>query len=190
MKQVAVTQLWTALHHQSMELCHLTKTGNGYEVNSVIVGLFETGVCKIEYSIHINLHWETTSFEIKTAFNGQNFRCACHSNGNGSWWMNGEPVDAFRGCRDIDISLTPFTNSLPINRLKLGLKENAVIKVLYIDVLSQKIKAVQQKYSRLSETEYKYENVPNDFEAVLTVDPSGFVRNYPNLFVRTAIQQH
>ena len=33
--------------------------------------------------------------------------------------------------------------------------------------------------------EYKFENVPNDFEAIITVDEWGLVVNYPELFVRT-----
>ena len=60
------------------------------------------------------------------------------------------------------------------------------IRVIYIDVLEGEIKPVHQKYSCLSPTEYQYENVPNDFEAVITVDENGFVVDYPSLFVRTA----
>ncbi len=94
-------------------------------------------------------------------------------------------MNEFKGCIDIDISLTPFTNSLPINRLQWRLNKPQQIKVLFLDILSQEILAVQQRYTKLSETEYKFENVPNDFEAIINVDDSGMVVNYPELFVRT-----
>ena len=58
-----------------------------------------------------------------------------------------------------------------------------VIKVIYIDVF-EGIRTVQQKYTRLSASTYKYENVPNDFEAVITMDDAGFILEYPGLFRR------
>ena len=60
------------------------------------------------------------------------------------------------------------------------------IQVIYLDLLEQKITPVKQKYTRLSKTEYHYENVPNDFEAKIEVDELGFVVDYPSLFVRSS----
>ncbi|MEJ7589659.1 MAG: putative glycolipid-binding domain-containing protein [Ferruginibacter sp.] len=88
---------------------------------------------------------------------------------------------------DIDIPLTPFTNSLPVNRLKLSPQNEKVIKVLYFDILAGKITALDQKYKRLSFSDYQYENVTNDFEAIISVDKLGLVKNYPALFERTFI---
>ncbi|PRD47727.1 putative glycolipid-binding domain-containing protein [Sphingobacterium haloxyli] len=47
-----------------------------------------------------------------------------------------------------------------------------------------KITAREQKYWRLSAEKHKYENVPNDFEAIITIDKSGLVVSYPELFER------
>jgi hypothetical protein len=57
--------------------------------------------------------------------------------------------------------------------------------VIYFDLLAQQVKPVHQRYTCRSETEYHYENVPNDFEATLQVDELGLVVDYPSLFVRT-----
>ena len=112
-----------------------------------------------------------------------------HSDGKGNWTKNGNPVKEFEGCIDIDIPLTPFTNTLPINRIKLAVNKNQRIKVLFLDILNHQIKSVQQHYTRLSQAEYKYENVPNDFEATIIVDELGLVVDYPELFVRTNRQE-
>jgi hypothetical protein len=58
--------------------------------------------------------------------------------------------------------------------------------VIYLDLLAQEVSPVRQKYTRLSQLEYQYENVPNDFEAKIQVDESGLVVDYPSLFVRSA----
>lgn len=77
--------------------------------------------------------------------------------------------------------------TLPINRLDLHLEGSSEVQVIYCDVLQQQLKPVRQKYTRLSATQYHYENVPNDFEATITVDEWGLVMDYPGLFVRTAV---
>jgi len=65
------------------------------------------------------------------------------------WTENGKPAEQFNGCIDIDISLTHFTKSLAINRLNLSENEKQKINVLYVDLLNQQIKRVQQNYTRL-----------------------------------------
>ena len=99
--------------------------------------------------------------------------------------MNGVKSELLKGCMDLDIPLTPFTNTLPIRRLKLSPGRSQEVKVIYCDLLKQEIKPVCQRYTCLSNSEYHYENVPNDFEATILVDEFGLVIDYPYLFVRT-----
>ena len=58
--------------------------------------------------------------------------------------------------------------------------------MIYLDVLEQTVQPVRQKYTRLADSRYHYENGPNDFEATIIVDEHGLVVDYPQLFVRTA----
>jgi hypothetical protein len=106
--------------------------------------------------------------------------------GSGNWWKDGARAPEFDGCSDVDIPLTPFTNTLPINRLNMAEGEQRQIRVIYIDLLEQKVTPVDQKYTRLSAGTYHYENVPNDFEATIEVDEWGLVVDYPELFIRKA----
>lgn len=184
-----INLLWTGQVYHSLENCLLSISDIGTEVSSVIIGTFDSKIYKIEYLIKTNENWETVLFEIKSQFADKIHCLNFQSDGKGSWTTNGRPAEEFNGCIDIDISLTPFTNTLPINRLKLSESEQHLINVLYIDVLEQQTKSVKQNYTRLSETEYKYENSPNDFEAVITVDKLGLVIDYPKLFIRTAMRE-
>lgn len=177
--------LWTGREYYSLENCVISKTETGSEINSAIVGRYEQKIYRIEYLIKANDKWETTSFQLKTQVSNKREVLNYYSDGKGNWTKNGKPVNEFNDCIDIDIPLTPFTNTLPINRLKLSIHESRQIKVLYLDLLNDEIKPVRQTYTRLSQNQYKYENVPNDFEAIITVDESGFVVDYPDLFVRT-----
>lgn len=178
--------LWTGRAYYSLENCLVNTKEDGTEITSVIVGSYENALYRVEYQIKTNPDWETVSFEIKCQHDNKITSYNFQSDGTGNWNNNGVPVANFKGCIDIDISLSPFTNTLPIKRLRLPLRKPEQIKVLYIDLLKKNIKAVQQKYTRLSDTTYQFENVPNDFDAVITIDELGLVVDYPELFIRTA----
>lgn len=85
---------------------------------------------------------------------------------------------------DIDIALTPLTNSLPINRLTLAKNKAHITEVVYIDILEGTIRTAFQQYTKKSECVYNFQNVLNDFEATILVDKEGFVVHYPQLFER------
>lgn len=180
--------LWTGREYYSLENCLVNTTGKGTAINSVIVGKYNSTIYRVEYEIHTNKDWQVVSFALRGLHSDQSLHWKFASDGNGNWTREGKPADEFKGCIDIDIPLTPFTNTLPINRLALKPGSSQRIRVLYLDVLEQRISRVEQQYTRLSDSEYQYENVPNDFEAKITVDASGFVVDYPQLFVRTAAQ--
>lgn len=182
--------LWQGLLHQSLEHCVVARSTAGTEVSGVIVGLFDNTICRVEYSINTNTDWETHYFAIKAQLADRAIHFTGERDTPGSWLIEGIRAEELDGCIDIDISLTPFTNTLPINRLKLSQKESRMIDVVYIDVLEQAISRKQQRYTRISDEAYRYENMPNDFEAVISVDGEGLVADYPGLFVRTATMIH
>ena len=121
-----------------------------------------------------------------TRDSGNNQVIHLEGDGKGNWLYNGKSAPEFAGCTDVDVPLTPFTNTLPIRRLELKPHQTQEIKVIYCNVLEDIVSAVRQKYTCLSATQYHYENVPNDFEATIVVDEAGLVIDYPMLFLRTA----
>lgn len=178
--------LWAGREYNSLENCLLKNRGDGYEITSSIVGSYQDRLYRVEYAIYTNGHWQTTFFQLKILLDGKPQIISYRSDGRGNWEKYGASVPAFDGCTDIDISLTPFTNTLPVRRLQLAIGDRQIIKVLYLDILAGEIKPVQQQYERLSPNSYRYQNVPNDYEAVIEVDDDGLVTDYPGLFMRQA----
>jgi uncharacterized protein len=178
------TLLWTSQEYHSKEYCTIRKVRTGTEVNSVILGMHKKTIYKIDYQTRINKNGETIFVEIKFDSKDPWSTGAFQSDGEGHWTRNGKSLKRFDGCIDIDISLTPFTNSLPVNRLKLENKEQQFIKVIYFDILQKRVTTARQSYSRLSKYKYLYENVPHTFQATISVDGCGMVLDYPGLFSR------
>src|SRR5688500_12177439 len=123
--------LWTGIEYHSLENCVVTKTDAGINVNSIIIGGYDDKIYHVEYSIKTNRHWETVLLEFKTQFSDRKDAFRYESDGKGNWKKDGMTVDKFKGCLDVDISLTPFTNSLPINRLQWEVNKPEQIKVLF-----------------------------------------------------------
>jgi uncharacterized protein len=177
--------LWTGREYYSLENCLIDAGENGAEIISTIIGSYEYKLYKVEYRIRTNEHWQTVLLEINSRHSNQIQQLKFEGDGKGSWMQDGKKAEQFNGCIDVDIALTPFTNTLPIRRLKLNQGQSQNIQVIYCDLLEQVIKPVHQKYTCLSATGFHYQNIPNDFEANIRVDESGFVVDYPSLFVRT-----
>jgi hypothetical protein len=177
---------WTGRKYYSFENCICNFNESGNRIESTIVGLYQQQLYKVEYMIETNAQWETTSIVLATQLNDKRSVHRYDGDGNGNWKQNGKAVSEFKGCVDVDLPLSPFTNTLPIRRLGLAVHESVEITVMYLDILENSFRPVRQKYERRSGTEYKYENIPNDFEALITVDLDGLVVDYPELFTRTA----
>lgn len=179
--------LWTGREYYSLENCLIKEGEAGADILSTIIGMYERTIYQVSYHIKTNKDWHTTSLAIHSRQGNHIDHHLLESNGAGSWKMDGKDAPQYQGCLDVDIPLTPFTNTLPIRRLNMAHGAVQEIKVIYADMLAREIKPVRQQYTRLSGKEYHYQNIPNDFEATIQVDAHGFVVDYPELFIRSAI---
>jgi len=181
------TILWAGREYDSLEHCVIGNSVGGADISSTIVGKYGDTIYQVQYHILTHPLWQTLFFEINSRINGQVRHLLFEGDGAGHWKSGDREASQFQGCIDIDIPLTPFTNTLPINRLNMPIGSERQIQVLYIDLLQGRLSVLQQKYMRRDEHLYHYENIPNDFEADIEVDPAGLVIDYPALFVRTAM---
>lgn len=175
------TIIWKGLYYHSMENCVVASSAIGNEISSTILGYHERQAFQVDYHIRANKNWEIDFASVQTRLNDVEYTAVLDMK-NGECFLNGERNAAFDGFVFIDISVTPFTNTLPINRLQLQLKERKVIQVIYFDILGKEIKPVKQVYTRLSANKYLYENFDGSFSATITTNEPGLVTQYPQLF--------
>ncbi|MET0461739.1 MAG: putative glycolipid-binding domain-containing protein [Chitinophagaceae bacterium] len=179
--------VWAGIEYHSIENCLITNSTHGTTIASTIIGSYEGKLYKVDYAIKVNNEWETKELNIKARHSDREEEILLVKNSEDDWMMNNEKVYTFTGCIDVDIALTPFTNTLPVNRLKLHEGEEQIISVIYVDLLNWDVKPVKQLYRRAAENIYHYENIPNNFEADIMVDKQGVVIDYPGLFNRSAV---
>lgn len=179
------TIIWKGIIYNALEYFNLIRQENTFIVKSKIIGTYEDKIYAVDYNVLIDAEWKVQNFEIEYEVNN------IKSNIIGEkikkeWKINGFINPSYTGFDFIDISLTPFTNTLPIRNLNLDIGQEVIIDVIYINILDNYIKPVKQKYRKNADRIYRYENVPNDFEADIWVDELGLVVFYPSLFERLA----
>ena len=87
---------------------------------------------------------------------------------------------------DIDIQVTPATNTLPIRRLNLAVGESADVTAAWFRIPECQVEPLRQRYTRTAEDTYLYESPDHNFSATLTVDDLGLVITYDPGWVRLA----
>ena len=80
------------------------------------------------------------------------------------------------GCEDVDVRVTPATNTLPIRRLELAMHQAVEVRAAWVGLPDLQVASLEQIYERVDERRYRYRS--GDFAADLVVDDAGLVLRY------------
>ena len=157
----------------------------GVHADSLSVGEIESTSYRIHYEIDCDASWNVRRLRIEDLLLHETV--ALVRGEHDSWTDDeGHSLEALDGCSDVDIMITPFTNSLPIKRLKLKVGESGEISVVYIGLPDLTVSKLEQRYTCLSLDPdggvYRYESLKSGFTADLKVDTDGLVVDYPDIF--------
>ncbi|ASE62348.1 hypothetical protein EGY07_03685 [Chryseobacterium indologenes] len=179
------TLIWKGIAYESLEYFTLRKRED-YTVESTIIGCYQDYLYTVNYQLAIDKDWKILEFMIESEINTIKNKITGRKL-HDEWEINTVIDPDFKDFTFIDISLTPFTNTLPVNNLQLQENTSRVIDVIYIDVLNNNIRPVQQQYTRKNGNNYLYENLENDFKANVLFDEEGLVTEYHQLFKKIAV---
>jgi uncharacterized protein len=136
------------------------------------------------YRIECDAGWRCRALEVEII--GVARRLRLRSDGHGRWTDDHDtPLPALDAAVDVDLPITPFTNTLPIRRLTLAAGASAEIDVVYVRTPALSVELDRQRYICIEPLRrYRYEAVDGSFSADLEVDDAGLVLTYPGLFRR------
>jgi uncharacterized protein len=168
------------------EYLRLLDDGGAVQAHSTIVGFRDGHPFSLTYLLRCDPRWRVLSLRMECRTGDQLTTLDLDADGEGSWRQHGQPLDTVQGCLDVDIAVTPFTNTLPIRRLELKPGDVAEIRVVYIDVPTLTIAPMRQRYIGLrapaTDDVYRYESLESGFTADLRVDRDRLVIDYPHLW--------
>ncbi len=177
--------VWNNEEQYGCEYLSILEANEKLLVHSTIIQAAE-GVADanlVNYQVDLDANWITK----KVKLNVDQQALELHSDGKGNWSNSeGEEIETLKGCIDIDISATPFSNSMPINRLNWTSHQKEHFHMAYIAVPSLEYKKVPQSYQYLREEDgiryFLYRCY--DYETTIAVDSNGLVVDYPGVFSR------
>ncbi len=176
--------LWDQLLEHGLEHLILEQDVD-IEVNSLAIGTIDGAAYRIKYQIVCDAGWKVKRVRVENLLNKQEI--VLIKNENNKWAdETNKIIKGLDDCTDVDIMITPFTNTLPIQRMKLDLNESKEIPVIYISIPDLSVSGLKQRYTYVSREKddgiYKYENLNSGFTSVIKVDGDGLVTDYPDIF--------
>ena len=180
--------VWSRLDEPGMEHLHFIEGPHGFTANGLILAVKENVPYRIRYNVSCDISWHVREVRVEL-LDRHASEVHLKSDGKGHWTTGShERVELLEGCIDVDISATPFTNTIAIQRLGLAVGEVAEIAVAYIHVPTMQVTAVKQRYTYVESNDdgehYQYAGYPSGYQAELVVDRNKLVIAYPELFMR------
>ncbi len=189
---------WKPWDAPGCEHVRVARRGTGTKASVVADGLvllYRDGrALRCHYRLEADRHWRTRKLSLAVqegtaGSGGHESSLSLASDGKGRWRQDGRRVPELDGCLDLDIQVTPLTNTLPIRRLGLEPGEIGDTRVVYLPVPELTPFPAEQSYACLRPLEaagglFRYESLTSGYSADLPVDSDGFVVDYPDTFRR------
>ncbi len=183
--------LWSPWSTPGLEHLQIVTPAEDIVADGLILGVEEQRPFRLRYEIHCDQLWKLRAVHI-IFLSGSGRSLHLLTDGEGSWTTeSGQELPFLKGCLDVDISVTPFTNTLPIRRLALPSGSSATVSMAYITLPHLQVEVTQQRYTCLETSSsggrYRFESLEHgqaSFTAELPVDQDGLLLDYPGLFRR------
>lgn len=179
---------WTPWIEAGAEHLAVTFDADGAHADGLILCCRDGRPLRAHYRLDVDTAWRVRHLHLALLDGERVLRM--DTDGEGRWTVDRKPAPDLDGCLDVDIQITPFTNTLPIRRLNLAKDEKADLRVAYVPVPDLAVRPVEQRYTCLEPHDpdggsYRYEGLFRSFAADLPVDPDGLVIDYPETFRRS-----
>jgi uncharacterized protein len=178
-----LTRIWRRIGLQGLEHLSLKQVEGGYRADSVLSVEVDLGGITCEYHFDLDERWHTKSFMLSQNQAGEDRNLEIERAGESEWKVNGAIRPDLNGCLDLDLTVSPFTNTLAIRQLNLAPNEAKEITAVYVHIPSLEVTSARQRYQRLDSNDpplrFLYSGLDTGFIEEITVDEHGLVESYP-----------
>jgi uncharacterized protein len=185
---LSLTRIWRRIGLNGLEHLTLAETETGYTADAVLSVEAELGGVTCEYHCEIDRQWRTTSFALKQHQSGEDRTLRIERAGVNGWQVNGESRPDLDGALELDLTVSPFTNTLAIRQLALAPNEAKEMTAVYVKIPQLDVVSARQRYQRLDSNElpqrFLYMGLDTGFTQEITVDEYALVESYPRFAER------
>lgn len=180
------TVVWRNVVANGAEHCTLWRTSEGWLLRGTAVAAPDQKTpLLVEYEVHCDPTWRTHRVQVKTTMGAEVRDLSLTVKAHGAWRLSGDERSDLGDCVDVDLGITPATNTLPIRRLDLPIGRSHDVTAAWIKFPDLTVTPLRQRYARLNENSYRYES-GTGFSANILVDELGLAIDYAGGWKRLA----
>jgi uncharacterized protein len=169
----------------SIEFATVSQVADGFLLTGTILAVHEGEPLEVKYRIECRPDWRTRLVRVEQRRSLEHSALEISQDDQTKWSAEGAgSIDSLNGCLEVDLELSPITNTLPINRLKLDIGQRAEIAAAWIRFPSLEIVRANQSYERLKANTYQYRSLASGFTADIEVDEDGLPIRYKGIWER------
>ncbi len=177
---------WKNLLINGTDYCALWHTAEGWLLKGTVVGVLnDQRPMLANYEIYCDDHWLTHRVRVERTIGKDTKTLSLSVETRGVWHGSGQELPELHECPDVDLAITPATNTLPIRRLDLHVGKGESVIAAWVKFPELTVEPLSQRYTRLAKNTYRYES-DTGFSAEIVVDDLGLVIAYPGGWERIA----
>ncbi len=192
------TVLWQRIESPGSDWCVLERKSDGWRLQGIVLAEVDSVPVVVHYAVALAPDWSTRAVEIamRSGDTIKPWELKLTVAPDRRWQIERElaldpsmPQDdplALHGLMDVDLGITPATNTLPIRRLEPAIGEAVAVTAAWVRFPELTIEPLPQTYTRLAERRYRYESAGGAFVAEIEVDDLGLVTAYEGGWRRIA----
>lgn len=180
MPRLVRTLIWQRRDPPGSEYFGLWRDGDGWQLRGTVILPLDAVPARIRYGIICDAQWRTRAVHVALRTGVQEQALHLTADGSGNWERGGEQLPSLAGCIDIDLEITPATNTLPMRRLNLSPGGSADVTAAWLRFPTLEIEPLEQTYEHRANEQYQYSSP--GFTADLTVDDLDLVTRYADIW--------
>lgn len=179
------TIMWSRLEGNGMEYCEISMHP-ATALKGQVVAEINGRPIAVSYGIQCGDDGATQSVDVSSRMDGMEQERSIVRSTEDTWYFNGQEVSEFDGLKDVDLGITPSTNTLPIRRLNLSPGESREFTAVWLKFPDLTLAPLAQRYTRIDTATYLYESIKSGYRAKIHVDPDAVVMIYEGEWERVS----
>ncbi len=176
--------LWRGEDRAGAESFLLSGDTRGWFLEGTVVTVLDRKPAHVRYQVACDTSWQTVNAEVTMTRAGVRRELRMSVRDRGIWWVDGAEAPTLRGCTDVDLEISPSTNTLPIRRLHLAIGQEARLTAAWVRFPGLTVEPLHQTYVRTAANRYRYAS--GTFGTDIEVDNDGLVTRYVGGWSREA----